>query len=198
MVQSTDSAANAAAIEQKELRPAFDLFAFGRTIQFVLEKIRQKEKEDNRASIFTPYQWRYLALIAVRLLDGEGHQHENDPLKSYVVPGLPIKIMQELRYSTADEALEDFEKLLNLYDLEGEIPELNSNLSKYIQIPGGRVPKTPRVKHIVDHPSFVRLKQVSQLGFVSLVYPGANHTRFEHSLGAFDKCCEMIPRTVVR
>ena len=47
------------------------------------------------------------------------------------------------------------------------------------------VPLTPRVRRIVDSCAFRRLAFVSQLGFVRLVYPGATHTRFEHSLGVY-------------
>jgi serine/threonine protein kinase len=192
MVRSSDSAANIATIKQSDLTPAFDLYSFGRTIQTILRIVRSKESGDWLESIFTPYQWRYLALIAVRLLDGQVLKVTNDPLDSDAIPDLPPDLMKEFAYESADQALEDLEKLLNLYDLEGEVPELNSNLSNYIQLPGSRVPFTRRVSRITNHPSFVRLTQVSQLGFVSLVYPGATHSRFEHSLGTFEKCCEMI------
>ena len=37
---------------------------------------------------------------------------------------------------------------------------------------------------IVQHPYFQRLRRITQLGLTNLVYPGANHTRFEHALGA--------------
>ncbi|MGQ0536718.1 MAG: HD domain-containing protein [Methanobacteriota archaeon] len=38
---------------------------------------------------------------------------------------------------------------------------------------------------VVDLPEFQRLRRVRQLGTANLVYPGANHTRFEHALGAY-------------
>lgn len=38
---------------------------------------------------------------------------------------------------------------------------------------------------LVDHPVMQRLRRVQQLGTADLVYPGAHHKRFEHSLGAY-------------
>ena len=39
---------------------------------------------------------------------------------------------------------------------------------------------------IMDLPQFQRLRRIKQLGLISLIYPGANHTRFEHSIGTMN------------
>lgn len=47
------------------------------------------------------------------------------------------------------------------------------------------VPLTPRVRALLDTEELRRLARISQLGLVALVYPGATHSRLEHSLGVY-------------
>lgn len=48
----------------------------------------------------------------------------------------------------------------------------------------GSIPLDAWVLPIIDNPAFQRLRRIQQLGTAHLVYPGANHRRFEHSIGA--------------
>lgn len=66
-----------------------------------------------------------------------------------------------------------------------EIVGLDSR-SGFIRIPPEQdVPLTDRVRRIIDTEAFRRLAKITQVGLVSLVYPAARHTRFEHSLGVY-------------
>jgi len=60
--------------------------------------------------------------------------------------------------------------------------------------PGDTVPLTPRVRALLDTTEMRRLARVSQLGLVALVYPGAVHSRFEHSLGVYGLALEFLRR----
>ncbi|WP_408958090.1 HD domain-containing protein [Natrinema sp. 74] len=52
-------------------------------------------------------------------------------------------------------------------------------------------------RDLLDAPELQRLRSISQLGTVSLVYPSANHTRFEHSLGVYHLACEALEHLAV-
>jgi HD superfamily phosphohydrolase len=78
-----------------------------------------------------------------------------------------------------------------------DIPELDRwrGGSGLVRIPPGvDVPMTDRVRQLIDTAAFRRLARISQLGLVSLVYPAANHTRQEHSLGVFLAAIEYLDR----
>jgi HD superfamily phosphohydrolase len=46
-------------------------------------------------------------------------------------------------------------------------------------------------KDIIDHSVFQRLRRIKQLSWTDMVYPAANHTRFEHSLGVMHVATKM-------
>jgi len=45
---------------------------------------------------------------------------------------------------------------------------------------------------LIQHPYFQRMNRIKQLGLTSFVYPGAQHTRLQHSLGAMHLMGEAI------
>lgn len=55
---------------------------------------------------------------------------------------------------------------------------INDPIYEIIEIPYGLI------FDLVEHPYYQRLRRVTQLGFTHYVYPGATHTRFNHTLGA--------------
>ena len=63
---------------------------------------------------------------------------------------------------------------------------INDPVFGFIKIPGGVL------MDIVDHPLMQRLRHIKQVGLASIVFPGAQHTRFQHSLGAYWLMSEAI------
>jgi len=60
------------------------------------------------------------------------------------------------------------------------------DICSQIRLPvSGSVLLNGNTRDIVDSRPFQRLRGIKQLGPAAFVYPGANHTRFEHSLGTF-------------
>lgn len=82
----------------------------------------------------------------------------------------------------------DFAQLLPVPELtdvgDGDVMRLSGAMT---------VPLTKRILKIIDTPAFQRLRYVRQLSNVELIYPGASHSRFEHSIGVFN-----IARMVLR
>lgn len=63
---------------------------------------------------------------------------------------------------------------------------INDPVFGFIKLPGGLL------LDIIKHPLMQRLTRIKQLGMAPMVYPGAQHTRFLHSIGAFHLTYEAI------
>ena len=63
---------------------------------------------------------------------------------------------------------------------------MKTNKKKIVNDPIYGFVSIPNELHfdIIEHPYFQRLRRIKQVSLTNLVYPGANHTRFAHSLGA--------------
>lgn len=56
----------------------------------------------------------------------------------------------------------------------------------FIRVPvWGHIPLDVALKKTISHPTFLHLKGIKQLSFAHYVFPGATHTRFEHSIGVY-------------
>ncbi len=63
---------------------------------------------------------------------------------------------------------------------------INDPVLGFITIP------SPFLYDLIQHPYFQRLSRIKQLGLTSLVYPGTQHTRFQHSIGSMHLMHETI------
>ncbi|MCC6446429.1 MAG: HD domain-containing protein [Armatimonadetes bacterium] len=63
----------------------------------------------------------------------------------------------------------------------------------YIRIPiWGHIPLCAGARRVIEHPDFVRIQRIRQLSFVYMVFPGALHSRFEHSIGTYHLSRRML------
>jgi HD superfamily phosphohydrolase len=62
---------------------------------------------------------------------------------------------------------------------------IKDSVHDYIEVSGV-------ARNLLDTPALQRLRHITQLGTADYVYPAANHTRFEHSLGVYHLASEAL------
>src|SRR5882757_6610120 len=62
----------------------------------------------------------------------------------------------------------------------------------------GFIPFSDWEREIIAQPAFQRLRRIRQLAWTDQVYPGAMHTRFEHSLGVMHVASRLYDAIVNR
>jgi uncharacterized protein len=92
------------------------------------------------------------------------------------------------QYDDAIEAANDLRRLRSGYVSPLGVPELSlgSDAKTSVALPDTRVVLTGRLTRIANHPCLQRLRDVSQLDLLRLVYPGASHTRLLHSYETYE------------
>jgi uncharacterized protein len=98
------------------------------------------------------------------------------------------------RYASAKAVAVDLAKLLPAYMNRPGVPELSTYTgTRTVRIPvTGSIPFSRRAEAVISHPLFLRPHSAMQLGFTYFVFPGASHSRFEHSLGVFANVAKYI------
>jgi uncharacterized protein len=147
----------------EELFPFHDLYGLGILLRDALQVAPQRER---LAHDLGPDGLTALERVRDRLLMDAGEE----------------------RYSSVEQLRRDWSKLDPGYLAPLKIDELavGATAATAIATPTGRVSLSHRMLAVVNHPAMQRLRHIPQLEFVSLVFPGATHTRLLHSLTSFD------------
>lgn len=178
------------------LMPEFDYYSFGISLIEILREIEGTKPHDApNLNLF-----RSLHLIATLLLDGHNQDlpewlktKHPESLVRASFGGLDPADYNNLKYKDLGRVIRDFRKELGTWNLERRVPELDQFSTSVIRIvPNLNTVRTERLVRIIEHPLFARLKSVSQLGLVSLVYPTADHSRFDHALGTYTYAANYI------
>lgn len=155
-------------IERALLTPQLDLHLLGRTLSLCLEAaVKTDSIERHHWDPSAAAEYRFLREVAGRLdIDVEGVS----------------RYANALALRTA----------LRRVDLQAGRASSRTGHG-VVKIPGRSIATYgPQIRKLTDCQEFQRLRGIKQLGVTYLVYPGAVHTRFEHSLGVFQNAIEVL------
>lgn len=182
-------------IAHSDVVPKLDIYAFGRTIQYLLKQIHDRFGDRARAT----YNFCYLNLIAMLCLDGcRNHitQWDAPPSQDSFYTrnnyGWFVDADGERAFGSFTEIKEILERLSGRSNPLADIPELNPYYPTKLNHGLSDVNLSPRLAALIQHPLVRRLRRCRQLGTAEEVYPNATHCRFAHSLGVVGLVCKAI------
>lgn len=185
----TDQNRSKGELNRSEIDPEWDLWAIGMTVLSWLG-LNYADGSLSQGAIFPrlkPYTRKYLLLVAARL------QVEFLPEWLSKRIGVSSDFLDDFKIMTASQLLDVILRLDGSISPLSQIPEIADSPMQTIQAaPGQHVLNSPRLERVLEHRLFRRLNSITQLGLVSLVYPGAKHTRREHSLGTYANAVNFI------
>uniref|UniRef100_A0AAX7TFE0 Deoxynucleoside triphosphate triphosphohydrolase SAMHD1 n=1 Tax=Astatotilapia calliptera TaxID=8154 RepID=A0AAX7TFE0_ASTCA len=117
-----------------------------------------------------------------RYLQREGLGEWVDTFKAQKITGVGLRDLRDADLEKIGvKCLGDRLRILNSLR---KLWQIETEPSKVFNDPiHGHVALHPLLIKIIDTPQFQRLRNIKQLGGTYLVFPGASHNRFEHSLG---------------
>lgn len=149
-----------------EMGREFDLYSFGIVLNSLIKRIHQTEKELLDSS------WNYFIKDICWWKDEDKN---NKPLPLH-------------RYHSAIEARKTAKHLISPYkSIAKDITWYSEEQIPLLRLQGQMtIPFPTLIRRIVDTHEFQRLRNISQLAFTDLIFPSATHTRFAHSIGAYN------------
>ncbi len=177
-------------LRRDSIDPEWDLWAFAHSVLSWLGLYHQSGEVEYTEVLeaLDSYTRKYLFLLLARIMGGP-----NCPTWLTNKVGLSSHFLQGVPIHTAAELCELIGRLSGTSNTLHQIPELSTSQTNTIQAaPSQHISITPALRAVLENRLFRRLNSISQLGMVSQVYPGAKHSRKEHSLGTYANVCRMV------
>ncbi len=179
-------------INRDKIDPFWDVWAFALTILEWMGYNSENGELVERAIMnkLSAYSRKYLLLLVARIL-----VQDKDRIPNWLPEeiGLSIDYLNQIKINSSNQLCDIIDRLTGATNPLDQVEELNEGSLKTIQVAeGAHVPLTSPLIKVLNHRLFRRLNSVTQLGFVSQVFPSAKQTRREHSLGTFYNVIRML------
>jgi uncharacterized protein len=154
--------------------PHFDLFCLGSTLAVIVSDVQMGPMRDFQKLLNEPKSNVLLALNG-----------DFDVLKRIILR--LVSANKDECFPNIESVAEAFKKFQPEYILPLGVPEMAvGGAHRTLTQPREKVYFSERAYEVVEHRAFQRLHNLNQLNFVYMLYSGARHSRFSHSLATYE------------